>query len=309
MTNNWVLCDDAVGKDCCVTVCKDATAWERIEPNMIYNRLDLIREEPSELLQVNVNGKMLYIPCCVVDNTAILGIWGTCLSMAQVQAVAQHIFARRSDVVAVSSRRVDLVNAPETFQRVNDFHIVLPDDPAELDQRVSSKMRYNLRREHRLVEKAYGAFSVDECRVEDAEAEHLFEQYFSMKRVTHGREYGMTMDEYIRTYYVSTIYTLRFGGRVAAIVLSCEQAVTKITVSTRKREVKIFFILYLLILRVCDRLHIVLWSICLNSVCKLFVALKAEKHHLNVKQFLVNSKAGTLLVCKESCNSVVIHNF
>ncbi|WP_294144824.1 GNAT family N-acetyltransferase [uncultured Selenomonas sp.] len=223
MTNNWVLCDDAVGKDCCVTVCKDATAWERIEPNMIYNRLDLIREEPSELLQVNVNGKMLYIPCCVVDNTAILGIWGTCLSMAQVQAVAQHIFARRSDVVAVSSRRVDLVNAPETFQRVNDFHIVLPDDPAELDQRVSSKMRYNLRREHRLVEKAYGAFSVDECRVEDAEAEHLFEQYFSMKRVTHGREYGMTMDEYIRTYYVSTIYTLRFGGRVAAIVLSCEQ--------------------------------------------------------------------------------------
>ena len=92
-------------------------------------------------------------------------------------------------------------------------------------------------------------------------------------------------------------------------VLSCEQAVTKITVSTRKREVKIFFILYLLILRVCDRLHIVLWSICLNSVCKLFVALKAEKHHLNVKQFLVNSKAGTLLVCKESCNSVVIHNF
>ncbi len=223
MADNWVLYEEAAGANCSVTVCADAGVWEKVEPDMIYNRLDLIREEPSELLQVRTWEKTSYIPSCVVGNTAILGVWGTRLTMAQAQAVARYIFEHHPEVVAVSSRRADLVDAPESFHRVNDYHIVLPKHPSELDQRISSKMRYNLRRERRLAEERHGRISVEETRVESPETEALFSCYFSMKRVTHGRDYGMTMAEYIHQYYVSSTYALRFGGHLAAIVLSCEQ--------------------------------------------------------------------------------------
>ena len=223
MADNWVLYEEAAGANCSVTVCADAGVWEKVEPDMIYNRLDLIREEPSELLQVRTWEKTSYIPSCVVGNTAILGVWGTRLTMAQAQAVARYVFERHPEVVAVSSRRADLVDAPETFHRVNDFHIDLPAEPSLLDERITSKMRYNLRRERRLAEAVHGALSFEETSVTSAEAEALFAHYFEMKRATHGRDYGMTMADYIRTYYVSTIYTLRFGTHLAAIVLSCEQ--------------------------------------------------------------------------------------
>ena len=224
MADNWVLFDGAAGKGYHVTLRERAEDWEKIEPNMIYNRLDLIREEPAVLFHVEgADGVAVYVPCCIVGNTAILGVWGTRLTMAQVQAVARYVFAQYSEVVAVSSRRADLVDAPETFHRVNDFHIELPEQPEELEQSISAKMRYNLRRERRLAEQAYGDFSVDIIRVNDARAEEWFAAYFAMKRVTHGRDYGMTREEYVRQYYVSHIYRLRFGERLAAIVLSCEQ--------------------------------------------------------------------------------------
>jgi len=223
MANNWMLYDEGAGRNVAVKACNDAEAWEKIEPDMIYNRLDLIREEPSGLLLTEIQGGGSCVSYCILDNTAILGVWGTRMTMAQAQAVARYLFEHHPEVVAVSSRRADLVDAPASFHRVNDFHIVLPKHPEELDQRISSKMRYNLRRERRLAEEAVGPLSVDASGIDRPEAKALFERYFAMKRVTHGRDYGMTMEEYIRQYYVSMIYTLRFGGDIAALVLSCEQ--------------------------------------------------------------------------------------
>lgn len=223
MADNWVLFDEGAGKEYDVTVCTDEAAWSRIEPNMIYNRLDLIREESSNLLKVESMGKVVYIPSCVVDNTAILGVWGTKITMAQAQAVARFIFAEYPEVVAVSSRRADLIDAPAAFHRVNDFHIDLPRQPEELDQRIHSKTCATFRRKMRLAQKAYGGVAVQDISAKAPEAETLFDAYFAMKRVTHDREYGMTMEEYLRMYYVTDIYVLRFGERIAALVLLCEQ--------------------------------------------------------------------------------------
>ncbi len=223
MADNWVLYEEAAGANCSVTVCADAGVWEKVEPDMIYNRLDLIREEPSELLQVRTWEKTSYIPSCVVGNTAILGVWGTRLTMAQAQAIARYIFVHHPEVVAVSSRRANLVDAPESFHRVNDYHIDLPETPGEIDQRMTAKSRSTFRRKLRLAEKIYGGADVQDVDVDASEANTLFNTYFAMKRVTHHREYGMTMDEYIRTYYVTNVYILRFDGRIAAIVLLCEQ--------------------------------------------------------------------------------------
>lgn len=224
MADNWVLYEKTAGAEVNVTLCKGSGAWEKIAPNMIYNRLDLIREEPAELLEVhNIQGGVYYIPCCVVDNTALLGVWGTRLTMAQAQAVARYVFERHPEVVAVSSRRADLVDAPETFHRVNDFHIDLPSIPDEVDARMSAKSRATMRRKLRLAQKEYGVVSVQNISVDHPQARALFDAYFAMKRVTHDREYGMTMEEYIRTYYVTDIYVMRFGTAVAALVLLCEQ--------------------------------------------------------------------------------------
>jgi len=223
MTENWVLLDAAAGAGSCVSVCDDAGAWERIVPDMIYNRLDRIREEPSLLLRVEDAGGALLVPCCVVGNTAILGVWGTRLTMAQAQAVARYVFAQYPEVVAVSSRRADLVDAPAAFQRVNDFFIELPQTAADVDARLSAKTRATMRRKMRQAQASLGAATVADVGVAAPEAPALFDWYFAKKRVTHHREYGMTMEEYLRAYYVTDIYVLRFGGRIASVVLLCEQ--------------------------------------------------------------------------------------
>ena len=56
MANNWMLYDEGAGRNVAVKACNDAEAWEKIEPDMIYNRLDLIREEPSGLLLTEIQG-------------------------------------------------------------------------------------------------------------------------------------------------------------------------------------------------------------------------------------------------------------
>ena len=223
MADNWVLFDEMEGKDFDVTVCTDSAAWTRIEPDMIYNRLDIIREEPSKLLQVTSEGGTLYIPCCVIDNTAILGVWGTRLTMAQVQAIARYIFAAYPEIVAVSSRRADIVDVPKAFHCVNDFHIDLPKHPEEINQCIHAKTRATFRRKMRLAQKAYGAVEIQDVSVNKPEAKVLFDAYFAMKRVTHDREYDMTMEEYLRKYYVTDIYVMCFGERIASLVLLCEQ--------------------------------------------------------------------------------------
>ena len=202
-----------------------SSEWNRIDPEMIYNRLDLIMGENSFVLTVEEVGHSLgkkYIPVHIDEKIALLGIWGTRITKEEINSISNYIFTKYPRINVVSSRRAKIAEYPE-FARVNDFHIDFPDSNEKSDERISSKGRYNLRRSKKIAENNYGKVSFESYPVKSMEAEKLFDKYFRLKMVTHNVQYGLSAEEYVKKYYVSDIYSLRFGDNIVSIILSCEQ--------------------------------------------------------------------------------------
>lgn len=82
MTGNWLLAEKEKARDFIVEPSR--YSWSMIEPNMIYNRLDLIRQEPCILLRIYGERSIIHVSVCFVGNTAVLGIWGTEVSQGQM---------------------------------------------------------------------------------------------------------------------------------------------------------------------------------------------------------------------------------
>lgn len=221
MINNCVVVDK-VNSACKIDISNE---WEKIDPEMIYNRLDLIMGENSYILTVEnaeQNLEKKYIPVHIDGNIALLGIWGTQITQNEINSISNFIFAKYPLINAVSSRRAKIADYPELV-RVNDFHIDFPDSSEEFDDRVSSKGRYNIRRSRKVAENNYGKVSFESYSINSTEINDLFEKYFSLKKVTHNAQYGLSAEEYIKKYYVSDIYSLKFGENVVSLILSCEQ--------------------------------------------------------------------------------------
>ena len=105
------------------------------------------------------------------------------------------------------------------------FRIKLPDNIEQLDLRLSSKGRYNIRREKRLVNDSFGDYQFVECMPNTTLAGILMESYLEFKMKTYGKDYGLNLEEYCKKYHVSKIYGLLLGEEkiVGAVLLSCEQ--------------------------------------------------------------------------------------
>jgi hypothetical protein len=92
----------------------------------------------------------------------------------------------------------------------------------ELSSRLSAKGRYNISREKKIIQKELGDFVIGEyCREEISD--ELIGTYFAMKEQTHGTDYHMSPKQYVQRYDVTNAYTLEIGGRVLAVLFSCEQ--------------------------------------------------------------------------------------
>lgn len=105
----------------------------------------------------------------------------------------------------------------------NDFHIVLPNSSDELDKRLSKKGRYNIKREKRIVADTFGACLLTHISANDTKAISVTDRFFEFKKETMGSDYGMKAETYLNNWYVTDIYYLSFGERIASILMSCEQ--------------------------------------------------------------------------------------
>lgn len=195
--------------------------WERIYPNVINNRFDLIYNNDIGLIKIDEK----LVPYHKNNREIVCGCYLMYLDKSEISRIAAYFFNTQIDVSSVTFTKVKKIDEIKGSSISNDFHIVLPDNPSEIDSRLSKKGRYNIKREKRITEDHFGSIEFKQYNVmkNALEANNLVSWFFAQKLVTHCRDYGMSAEEYIKKYNVSNIYTLYGGAELLAVILSCEQ--------------------------------------------------------------------------------------
>lgn len=189
-----------------------------IEPEVIFNRPDILKKDYVLLFISNEKGSR-YLFVEINDNVADTGSFLMDITLEEAKAVNKFIFKKYKNIDEINWKNIPIKCGvwKNTFQKVID----LPTDCEELKKRLTSKNRYNLRREQRLIKEQLGdfRFEVYESNVPP----DIVESYFAFKNVTHDCDYHMTPEEYLKTYCVSTAYVMRTANEILAILFSCEQ--------------------------------------------------------------------------------------
>lgn len=204
-----------------ITEVKDAN---QINPNVIYNRFDLFEGEHNyKIFHYTDENLDFSFEVLFSRYSAKLGIWLMNIDQTTLRNITAFIFKynRKIRYVQYENSYISI----GTAQQGNHFRIELPGNIEELDKRLSSKGRYNIRREKRILEQDFEEFSIHRCSAVSAEAEVLWDMYFKFKEKTHDHSYDMSPDQYCYHFHVTDIYSLCVGAekRVIALILSCEQ--------------------------------------------------------------------------------------
>ena len=195
-------------------------AVNEVEPDHIWNRFDIIYNDNYSLLLVKEWKDAFYVPLHIEKVTAYIGIWMTLLSYDALGAITKYIFRKYGQVI-----RVVFKGAWYSFRSramSNHFHINLPDTLEQLYAPMSAKSRYNIKRNKRIINDKIGAYSIERYTY-PAIPQEIMDTYFQFKKQTHGTDYHMTNADYLDHYHVSDVYALKIGGKVYALLNSCEQ--------------------------------------------------------------------------------------
>lgn len=192
----------------------------------IYNDLSLIHPTGVHgFLEVRSDGARCQIPFCVDGSVIHLGLWLRELP-ADTLAKGCRFLLRRYP----QAEQIQYVNCLTELGpreccdaiRRNHWRIDLPATCDELRARLSSKKRYNIRRQKRLAMELPGGYRIVQYTAENVPPE-VIETYFSLKQDQFGTDYRTTPAGYLTQYHVSHVYVLQLRDSIGAIVMTCEQ--------------------------------------------------------------------------------------
>lgn len=195
--------------------------------NFIYNRFDIIYPGNYKCLCIQVDDTTNHIGLHMDGDTAYLGVWCIEIPETAFTDLTHFVFRRYSHIKKLSIQNCAAaiskkLTKKSALQHRTHWTILLPTEPSELDNRLSSKKRYNIKREKRIVLQDLGDYTIQEFSA-DAVSESVIETYFRFKELTHGIDYHMSPREYLDRFHVSNIYTLCINHSIESILFSCEQ--------------------------------------------------------------------------------------
>lgn len=202
------------------------SCFNQVSPNFINNRFDLwdgISMADVKLLRYHDEKTDVFIEIYINGKIAKLGIYMMKLEDAVLDNIISFIF-RKFRKISVISFDNSLTYAKGALLH-NHLRIELPESADELEGRLSSKGRYNIRREKRLLNEKLGLWEVKNYAASEENVTEIWDKYFEYKKITHGVDYKLSPFEYCREYHVTDLYVLHIGQekKIGAIVLSCEQ--------------------------------------------------------------------------------------
>lgn len=199
------------------------TVWgDAFYPNFVYNHF------PDDggsfvVYQCNDETKIYYLSVHFLsEDRAEIGLWLNPIPVKVLQILIRKLFRENKKLKTISYKN-SYYPLGQCTKR-NHFRIYMPKTTMELEDRLSSKGKYNIRREKRILEKDFGRYTITEYEVGNA-PDNVLNTYYELKKVTHHIDYDFPPSEYMERHQVSHIYVLRLGSaeKVAAMILSCEQ--------------------------------------------------------------------------------------
>lgn len=192
----------------------------------IYN--DLSRTHPTGspgFLEILSDAGRCQIPFCVDGTVIHLGLWLRELPVDVLRKSCRFLFGHYPRTETIQF--VNCLTAPGpkercTVLRRNHWMIEFPDTFEELSSRLSSKKRYNIRRQKRLAMELPGGYRIAEYTADTVPPE-VIETYFALKRNQFGTDYHTSPTGYLSQYHVSHVYALQLSDGIGAIVMTCEQ--------------------------------------------------------------------------------------
>lgn len=187
--------------------------------DFIYNRFDLFAED-WYVICFSCAGRQYALTAARQGKRLQLGVWLVRLPDGALCEVIRLLFLHLPDLEEVLYEN-SLTPAGRKPDLRNHFRIELPGTEEGLHSRLSAKHRYNLRRERKIIENELGP--VEFAEFTGKIPGEIVEEYFRFKRMTHGVDYHMTSETYLKTFHVTHAYLLSAGKKCLGIVFSCEQ--------------------------------------------------------------------------------------
>ncbi len=199
----------------------DPKQYKKVTPNFIYNRFDLfLKPDKFEAAAITGDDGVKIVEYRLKDKAIELGLWLTPITLEELERLIQFICKQHPDVEKITYKNGVLPYGKA--KEHNHFRIKFPKTVEEMEQRVTARSRYKMRKKLRFAEEAYGEMNLTEYTRKTLPLE-IVEAFFDFKRQTRGREYNMTPKKYLSKYHVSHCYVLSFGDTIGAIRFSCEQ--------------------------------------------------------------------------------------
>lgn len=196
---------------------KENFDFSKINPNFIYNRIDLFSDD-YEILHVSNIDSEFYCEINVHTKYIELGSWMMSIDNISLNEITSFLFQKYSFVEFLSFHNT-ITN--KSYIIKNHFHLNLPDSYEELKNRISSKGRYNINRNKKKAKEKFGELQFIEYHGDIPK--DIILCYFQLKKETHHIDYNLSCEDYLKRYHVTNSYILYFGKNIAAILFTCEQ--------------------------------------------------------------------------------------
>lgn len=188
-------------------------------PDVIFNRFDLLYNS-NQYIYIVADAQQWTVPYKIEGNIAFLGLYLVEIPKNIFDELIHFIFQQNRHIHKIYLKR-SRNNYHKHIRQGNHFRIELPDTFDSLLERLSKKGRYNYKREKRLL---HNIGDVEYMHYDtQASLNNIVAVFFSFKYKTHGRDYHMLPEEYVKNYSVSDAYSMQVNGKIVAVLLSCEQ--------------------------------------------------------------------------------------
>lgn len=194
---------------------------EKIKETFIHN---MCHEQKRGYTVIAEYGGVDYATTFTVEGgCADLHLWLKDIPVEVIECMAKEIFLQFSGIQKMYFT-YSLHSAEKKCSRAkgNHWKLLLPESRDALLERISSKQRYNLKREKRIVQETFQDMQFAHYSCDDVPIA-VVEEYFRFKAITHGADYHMQAKEYLDKYRISDVYCLYLRGAVGSVLFSCEQ--------------------------------------------------------------------------------------
>lgn len=199
-------------------------AWNNQEEHMeqfALNNFPLIYpNNQNYILTINADYAQTTVALSIDNNKAVLGTWMSGIGREFLLQAVRYVFKNNKKVKKLEYQNLLYDTIVDHGWKHNDFYLPLPKTVEELKERLSSKGRYNIKREKRIIEDAFSDLQLKNISYEDM-SENQIETFYAFKNATHGVSEGVYD---ITKRNLTDVYLLTVsGGDIKGMALSCEQ--------------------------------------------------------------------------------------